>query len=149
MARINRNLGQSVPGNRYATLFLARLVPATGQLRYVNAGHHAPVLLRSDGALERLTEGGTVLGTFEGAEYAEGSVVLAPGDLLVVFSDGVAEAADEEGGAFGEKRLADVLREHSEGTAADVAHGVLRAIADHAGTHPSHDDWTLIVAKRC
>jgi serine phosphatase RsbU (regulator of sigma subunit) len=148
MARINRNLVQSVPANRYATLFLGRLTPETGRLRFVNAGHHPPLLLREDGALLRLRDGGTILGTFEDAGYGEGFVSVAPGDVLVIFSDGVAEAIDESGEAFGDGVLAEVLRANREKSAAEIVAAVMKALVEHAGDLPTHDDRTLIVAKR-
>jgi sigma-B regulation protein RsbU (phosphoserine phosphatase) len=148
MPRINRNLEGSVPRNRYATLFLARLTPAEGRLSFVNAGHHPPVLLRKGGAIERLSAGGTVLGMFTDQTFTEGSAQLEHGDLLVVYSDGVAEAANDRGETFGEARLTALVRAHRHQTAAEVLHAVLRALPEHAGPRADHDDWTLVVAKR-
>jgi sigma-B regulation protein RsbU (phosphoserine phosphatase) len=145
---INRTLCQSVPENRYATLLVARLEPRSGRLTYVNAGHHAPLLVRTDGSLERLQEGGMILGAFPGAAFEEGAVVLGAGDTLVVFSDGVAEAAGARLQAFGDGRLAEVAVEQRHLAAAALQEAILRELADHVGGAPTTDDWTLIVLKR-
>ncbi|HSD28320.1 MAG TPA: GAF domain-containing SpoIIE family protein phosphatase, partial [Vicinamibacteria bacterium] len=148
MPRINRNLRDSVPPNRYATLFLGRLDPATGCLRYVNAGHHAPILMRAGGEVSRLREGGTVLGVFDEASFGEGVVCLEPGDLLAIFSDGVAEAVDEAEEPFGRQRLLSLLTEHRAKPVPEVMRAVLADLGDYVGGGPVADDWTLIVLKR-
>ncbi len=148
MPRINRNLRESVPANRYATLFLGRLQPETGRLQYVNAGHYPPILLRSNGECQRLQEGGTVLGVLEDAAYGEGAEVLEPGDLVVVFSDGVAEALGENGEPFGKWRLPGLLAENREQPVSEIARAIWDGLDYHAGGGPKADDWTLIVLKR-
>ena len=82
--------------------------PATGRLRYVNAGHNPPALVRADGRTETLTEGGMVLGLFDSVPYAAGSVQMNAGDVLVVYSDGVSETWDEAGDEFGDAREAGI-----------------------------------------
>jgi sigma-B regulation protein RsbU (phosphoserine phosphatase) len=148
MARINRNLRESVPANRYATLFLGRLEPALGRLRYVNAGHYPPVLLRSGGECLRLQEGGTVLGVFEDAAFGEGHAQVEPGDLLTIFSDGVAEAAGRDGDPFGKWRLPALLAENRDRSVSDIVRAIWVGLEDHVGGGPLADDWTLIVLKR-
>lgn len=148
MPRINRNLRESVPANRYATLFLGRLEPTTGCLQYVNAGHHAPIFMRAGGEVSRLQEGGTVLGIFDEASFEEGVVFLEPGDLVTIFSDGVAEAVDEAGEPFGRQRLVALLTEHRAQPVPEVMRAVLTGLGDHVGGGPVADDWTLIVLKR-
>ena len=145
---INRTLCQSIPDNRYATLLVARLEPRSGRITYVNAGHHAPLLVRQDGAVERLQEGGMILGAFPAATFVEGAVELDRGDALVVFSDGVAEEVGTGGQAFGDARLADVALRERHRPAGALQEAILRELADHAGGAPPTDDWTLIVLKR-
>ncbi|MBI5838417.1 MAG: PP2C family protein-serine/threonine phosphatase [Candidatus Eisenbacteria bacterium] len=94
---------------KFVTMFLAHLDKRTLALRYTNAGHNPPLLLRSSGARETLEEGGTVVGAFEGLGYAEGSVTLRPGDRLVFFTDGVTEAENAAGEMFGDERLISLL----------------------------------------
>ncbi|HWX25013.1 MAG TPA: SpoIIE family protein phosphatase, partial [Vicinamibacteria bacterium] len=78
MSRVNRTVCQNTPDNKYVTFFLGRLDPGSGRMRYVNAGHNPPLLLRAEGGVVSLEEGGTVLGMFESALYTEGSVELRP-----------------------------------------------------------------------
>jgi sigma-B regulation protein RsbU (phosphoserine phosphatase) len=148
IARINRNLRESVPANRYATLFLGRIHPESGRLQYVNAGHYPPILLRRSGECHRLKEGGTVLGVLEDAVYGEGLEVMDPGDLVVIFSDGVAEAAGENGEPFGKWRLPGLLAENRERSVSDIARALWDGLAYHSGGGPKADDWTFIVLKR-
>jgi phosphoserine phosphatase RsbU/P len=148
MPRINRNLRESVPANRYATLFLARLEPASGRLRYVNAGHYPPILFRKGGECQRLQEGGTVLGVLEDAAFGEGIAVVEPGDLVTIFSDGVAEAAGDDGDPFGKWRLPALLAEHRDRPVSEIVRAVWAGLDYHVGGGPVSDDWTLVVLKR-
>jgi phosphoserine phosphatase RsbU/P len=148
MPRINRNLCDSVPANRYATLFLGRLEPALGRLRYVNAGHYPPIFFRADGECLRLQEGGTVLGVLEEAKYGEGVAMLEPGDLVTIFSDGVAEAAGEDGDPFGKWRLPALLAENRARPVSEIVRAVWAGLEYHVGGGPMADDWTLVVVKR-
>ena len=102
---INEQLCRSTDENRYATLFLALYDDATRRLSYTNAGHNAPVLARADGSVERLGASGTIVGAFPGARYEEAEADLLPGDLLLVFSDGISEAADSAEELYGEDRV--------------------------------------------
>jgi hypothetical protein len=90
-ASINGQLCRATDANRFATLFLALYDDGSRTLRYTNAGHNAPLLVRADGPVERLWAGGTVLGAFDSAPFEEGRTQLSEGDLLVVYSDGITE----------------------------------------------------------
>jgi sigma-B regulation protein RsbU (phosphoserine phosphatase) len=148
MCRINRTLCQNVPPNKYVTFFLARLEPASGRLRYVNAGHNPPVIVRAGGTRETLAEGGMVLGLFDSVPYADGEAELRPGDVLVVYSDGVTEAWDEAGEEFGEGRVADLATALRGLSAAEIHERLLEAVETHTNHAKSTDDSTLIVLKR-
>ena len=149
MARINRNLRESVPANRYATLFLGRLEPKVGRLRYVNAGHYPPILLRrGKRAPLRLQEGGTVLGVLEEAVFGEGVADVEPGDLLTIFSDGVAEAVGDSGDPFGKWRLPSLLSENRDRSVSEIVRAIWAGLEYHVGGGPMADDWTLVVVKR-
>jgi hypothetical protein len=104
-ARVNRAFAGNLAPGRFITLFYARLDAPGGTLTYANAGHNPPLLLRADGAVEWLAEGGPLLGPFAEASFAEATVTLAPGDRLVCYTDGVTEAMDAAGTLFGEERL--------------------------------------------
>jgi serine phosphatase RsbU (regulator of sigma subunit) len=148
MARINRTVCQNIPEGKYITFFMARLDPASGRLDYVNAGHNPPVLVRADGKVDLLTEGGMVLGLIDPATYDEGHVELRPGDTLVVYSDGVTETWNAEDEEFGEQGLLDVVRRHVKDDAQSLQDALLMALEHHAPGAKATDDRTLIVLKR-
>ena len=150
MSNINRLIYDASPANRYATFFYAEYAPGTRGLRYVNAGHNAPMLFRggaAGGEVVRLDRGGSVIGLLWPASYEEASVTLEPGDLLVAFTDGISEAmnaADEE---WGEERLCQAVRACAGLTAAEVLDHVLRAADAFVAGAPQHDDMTLVVVR--
>jgi len=130
--------------DRFITLFYAQLDVATRRLRYVNAGHNPPIVIHADGSYERLHEGGGVLGVFEEQSYAMGLAQLAPGDRLVLFTDGVTEAGIALGEEFGDQRLLFLLEEHRELPAAALREKIAIAISEFSGGHLT-DDATLLV----
>jgi sigma-B regulation protein RsbU (phosphoserine phosphatase) len=97
--QVNRILCGNIPEGRFISFFYAALDTQLGALTFVNAGHYPPVLVRADGSIERLTDGGPVLGVFEDARYEQGRVVIGPGDRLVLFTDGITEARRPDTGA--------------------------------------------------
>jgi serine phosphatase RsbU (regulator of sigma subunit) len=145
---INHTVVQNVPANKYITFFMGRLDPETGVLRYVNAGHNPPLLVRSDGSVESLHEGGMVLGLMEGVPYAEGEVALGQGDTLVVYSDGVTETWDAAEEEFGEGRLTDVIVRERTGGAAALQQAILSELESFSGGAKGTDDRTLIIIQR-
>lgn len=141
---INENLVETLPDNRYATLFLARLQPATGELRYVNAGHAPPLVVRGE-STEYLEDGGTLLGSFSGVTWDEGVTRLEPGDALVVLSDSVFEAADA---GLTPARLAAVVRESNEEGSQQILSALRAATEAALGTRVGDDDHTFLVLRR-
>lgn len=148
MARVNRNVCQNVPDNRYITFFLARLDPASGQLSYVNAGQNPPLLVRAAGEVETLAEGGTVLGLFEAAQYAAGMAELRPGDTLLAFSDGVTETFNDASEEFGEQRLRRAVLEGRSSGAAELRDEILKRLDEFSGGAKATDDRTMVVLRR-
>jgi serine phosphatase RsbU (regulator of sigma subunit) len=148
MARINRTVCQNVPDNRYITFFLGRLELATGALAYVNAGQNPPLLVRADGSVAGLEQGGTVLGLFDDARYSEGSAELGHGDVVFAFSDGVSETFDPEGEEFGEQRLRDCVLAERRLSAPELSAEILRRLDVFSGGAKATDDRTLVVLKR-
>jgi serine phosphatase RsbU (regulator of sigma subunit) len=148
VSRINRTVCQNVPTNKYITFFMAALDPATGKLGYVNAGHNPPLLIRANGSVERLTEGGMVLGFFDGIGYADGGVEMRAGDTLLAFSDGVTETWNPEGDEFGEDGLTDLAVRGRGLDAAALQDEILRGLEVFAAGAKATDDRTLIVLKR-
>lgn len=150
VARMNRFVYGSTGNNKYATFFYAQLEDGARRLRYINAGHNPPYLTRRtvEGVETiELSTGGTVLGLFPDVAYEDAAVELRPGDLLVVYTDGVTEALDVHGEEFGEERLKRLLNE-SLGVAADEVAATLAAALRHwiAGTE-QYDDLTFIVVS--
>jgi HAMP domain-containing protein len=148
MARINRFIHESVDPGKFITAFLALLDPATGEIRYANAGHDAPLVVGSDGKVTELTGGGLILGMLPQFVYDEAAAVLDRGALLAIFTDGVTEAQDPEGEFYGPERLAEVLQQLRARSCADILHGLTEEIAAFAGDGPQSDDITVILARR-
>ena len=134
-------------GLRFTTAFLAELDPATRTLTYINAGHNAPMLCRSRGALERLEVGGLPIGIQENAAYQSGSVVLAPGDWLAIFTDGVVEALNPRGDEYGEPRLLATIATGSSATPAEMMRRIMTDLDVFVGNTPQHDDMTCLLLK--
>jgi sigma-B regulation protein RsbU (phosphoserine phosphatase) len=143
---LNRHLFHSTQVEKYATLFLGVYDAHSRKLSYCNAGHLPPIVVRNDGSIFRLTEGGTVIGLFEGMTYEEDSVQLHPGDIFVAFSDGVTEP-ENEFGEFGEERLIDLVREQRKQPLARISENVIQAVQDWIGAAEQPDDVTLVLAR--
>ena len=148
VARINRTVCQNVPSNKFVTFFVARLDPASGRVTYVNAGHNPPLLVRKDGEVELLTEGGIVLGLFEGLSYDAGSVEMRPGDTLLAYSDGVTETWSPEGDEFGEDKLTALVVERRDLDAQALQDAIFREIESFEAGAGATDDRTLVVLRR-
>ncbi len=137
--------------DRFASLFWCYYDPGEKVLRYVNAGHPPPLLLRQNSAgerrVERLEEGGPVLGVVPAAQYRQGTAPICPGDLLVLFSDGVVEAANESEEQFGEARLLTAIQEFSQSSAAGIRDEILKRVHSFVGGEQLQDDLTLVVAR--
>jgi len=148
VARVNDGLRGIVPANRYATLFLARIDSASGELRWVNAGHAAPLLVRASGEAVVLEDGGTVLGPFASSTWLEGHAHVERGDVLVLCCDGVFEAARAASRTLTPADLGTVVRERGAGSAAAIL-AALQAEADRRlGGDRQADDHTFVVVKR-
>ena len=131
-----------------ASLFLSRLDPVTGILEYCSAGHPPALLLRANGDLESLSEGGLLLGVTSDAVYHSARVQLGPDDILLVYSDGIIESLNEAGDEFGYARVREHLRLAHTQSADAILFSVLGAVQDFAGTRPLMDDMTLAVVRR-
>ena len=146
--RLNRYCcEQNIGGKRFTTAFLAELDPATRQLTYVNAGHNWPALRRVSGAIERLETGGLPLGLMRNARYECAQVSLAPGDLLVIFTDGLIEAENDKEEEFGELRMLTILSSRSDMRAPEVLKDLMSSADQFVGTVPQHDDITCLVMR--
>ena len=147
-SRVSRLLFARTPPEKYATGFLAVLTPASGAVRFCNAGHLPGLVLRSDGSQEWLGKGGPPLGLIPGAEYSAGEASLGPGDLLVIYSDGITEAIDPDDEMYGRERLAVVCGEHREKPLDQLAAELDRDLHAFAKGVPFHDDRTVVILRR-
>lgn len=143
--RLNRALCRRAVASRFVTVFYGRL-GADRTLRYCNAGHNAPFLVTSTD-LVRLEVGGTVVGLFDFSEYDTGETTVSPGDLLVVFSDGVTEALNAAGDEFEDERLAACLLTVRGRSAAEALSAIQASISAFAGSEPPRDDMTVMVLR--
>lgn len=148
IARLNKTTCQNCPENRFITFFMAVADPASGELAYVNAGHNPPLLIRPSGEFQALEGGGMILGIMPRAVYQEHRAALLPGDVLVLFSDGVTEAADPRGQEFGEQRLADLVCGFRDRPSAEVVDQILQAVISFSEGAPAADDITVVVVRR-
>lgn len=148
VARLNRGMGRNMPGGRFITMVAAVLDATRGAIRYTNAGHNRPLLVRASGEVEELGEGGLLLGILPQAEYVGAEVEMLPGDVLVFYSDGVTEAANAADEDFGEGRLAEIVRRERERSAGEIGAAIRDSVVRHLGGRPALDDVTVVVVKR-
>lgn len=165
VSQVNQDACLTGPVVPLASLFVARLDPVTGKLEYCSAGHPPAMLLRANGKLELLTDGGMLLGVIHDAQYVRGSVEFGAGDVLLAYSDGVIESLNKEDEEFGMSRLESQLRQAAltpttiptanaplnladSISAEGVLFSVLAAVQDFAGTHPLVDDLSLVIIRR-
>jgi sigma-B regulation protein RsbU (phosphoserine phosphatase) len=146
VARLNRYASAySLDGRRFTTAILGSYDPASGELIYVNAGHNAPVVRRTNQSMEFLDKGGLPLGIEPSAVYETGTVSLRAGDTLVMFTDGVVEAFNESGEEFGNGRWLSAIRNLPPGTAAQALQYLMRQVDDFVGATRQSDDITCLV----
>ncbi|MEE9167493.1 MAG: GAF domain-containing SpoIIE family protein phosphatase [Candidatus Neomarinimicrobiota bacterium] len=146
--RSNELLWQSTDVQKFVTLFYGILDPEESRMRYVNAGHDNPILFSRKDDPRRLATGGIVLGFMQDSSFEEDSISFAPGDVLVVYSDGVTEAMDAHEEEFGEERLEEVVKDNLDVSSEELIDGIVSAVRSHAGDAPQMDDITLVVVKR-
>lgn len=146
LCAVNRVFYPSAAPNRFATVFYGEYDDATRRLRYVNCGHNAPALLRSDGRVERLHATATVLGLFEEFACAVAEVAVEPGDVLLVFSDGASEAWSDKGEEYGEERLIQAALSHRGRPVPEMIEAITRDVQVFSGAE-QEDDLTLVVAR--
>jgi len=142
--RVNRILRGNCEPGRYVTFFAGMLDTDRSTLSYVNAGHNPPLVARRNGSVLKLSDGGPVLGEFEDWSAGQGEIVIESGDRVVLYTDGITEAANAEGDEFGTERLADLLSRERASSASDL-HARLLAAAVRFASDSFTDDATLLV----
>lgn len=146
--RSNVLLHENTSIEKFVTLFYAILNPRTATLTYCNAGHERPYHISPGGGTRRLNAGGIVLGITEDFAYEQATVEIEPGDLIVVFSDGVSEAMNPKEEQLGEEAIEQVARQHMHESAEAVKVALLGAVRTHAAGAPQADDITVVVLRR-
>jgi len=153
-SKMNRLLHRSTGSSSYATFFYAEVDEKARKLRYVNAGHNPPYILHSmvpfvasDASIEELPAGGTIIGMFAQSSYEEAAIDLKPGDILIVFTDGVPEALNPKDEEFGEDRLKQMLRKFSHLPVNDMASQILQELKKWISDAAQYDDMTFILMK--
>lgn len=148
LGHINRFIHESVDPGKFITAFLGLIDPETGELRYANAGHDPPLLVRPDGSLDGLAGGGLILGMLPRIVYEEAHSSLEPGSLVAVYTDGVTEARDPEGNFFGPERLSSALLAVGSQPCALALEGIMEELRSFSGSAPQFDDITMVLARR-
>jgi sigma-B regulation protein RsbU (phosphoserine phosphatase) len=148
LAHANTLMIQNTSPEKFASLFYGQLDTASHRLIYANAGHNYPLLFSGKKSCRRLESDAIVLGCLEDFDYPEGEVTLAPGDLLLVYSDGITEAFNEKEEEFGEGNLCRVILAHRDLAAADLVDTVINEVQQYAAGLPQHDDITLVIIRR-
>jgi sigma-B regulation protein RsbU (phosphoserine phosphatase) len=148
VAEINRELCKVQGEPPMTALFLARIEAEGSELTYCNAGLPAPLLLRSDGRMESLQEGGPMLGALREAKYDAGRITLSPGDTLIAYSDGVVDCRNSRDEEFDTKRLSTAAAAAGNGSASGSLFSVLGAALDFANGCAPADDLTLLVVRQ-
>jgi len=148
VARLNRYAcAHSLNGLRFTTAVLAEYNPVSRNLTYVNAGHNAPILRRTNGTLETLEVGGLPLGIESGEKYETASLELKPGDALIFFTDGVVEAFNESGEEFGNERWLSAIRNLPDWDAQQTLQFLMKRVDEFAGATRQSDDITCLVFR--
>jgi serine phosphatase RsbU (regulator of sigma subunit) len=148
ISAVNRYLVDSIPANRFVTLFYAELDPKNGALAFLNAGHNPPLIVHTGGTMEQLASGGLPLGIMSNADFREGRTKLYPGDVLVIYSDGVSEATNPSGEEFGPTRLYEVVVRNMDASAGGIRDRIESALTKFCQGTPAADDITLVIVKR-
>lgn len=148
IARVNRSMFNSTTPEKYATLFYGVLDPFTHRVTYVNAGHNRPYLLKEDGGIVTLETTGAAVGCFDHMPYQERTFEIRRGETLIIFSDGIPEAQDNQDNEYEEERLLDAVRAVRHMPSALIVDSVFANIRKFTGDTPQFDDMTLMVMKR-
>lgn len=148
MKRSNRLMYESTDPHKFATLFYGIMDTRTHELAYSNAGHDLPFFFSEGSDPIRLESGGLILSVMEDFAYEEGIVRFNPGDLLVIYSDGITDATNEYEEQFGEEQLLEVLKGSTDLQPQELIEKITASVNQFAGGRPQMDDMTVVVVKR-
>ncbi len=147
--RLNRHIYESSGSNKFITMLIASIDPASGQLTYLNAGHNPGLVVRHDGGVEQLHSSGMPLGLMSSVVYRKDSLELGQQDLVCLYSDGITECESPQEEEFGLQRLIDLLTERRREPLPDIVGAIDRAVVDFAQGQPQGDDQTVVLLRRC
>jgi sigma-B regulation protein RsbU (phosphoserine phosphatase) len=147
-SRVSKQLVHSSRPEDFATLFICNLCPKTHTLRYINAGHNPPMMVRSDGRVEYLQPSGIPIGAFDIFDWKEETLELRAGDFLFMFTDGITEATNTEGEMYEDERLKRHLLNSRKQSPEELTESVLDEINDFMGGAPQSDDITMLILRR-
>jgi len=143
----NNSVCKSVEPGRFVTFFWGALNCREKSFTYVNAGHNPPFIFNKKGEISRLSDGGLILGILENSAYGQKKVKLNPGDLLLLFTDGITEAMNETQAQFEEERLIKVVEESRNLNSDQIIKKITQEVLVFQGLQPQFDDLTLVVIK--
>lgn len=147
MRKVNVLLHESTERNKFVTAFYGVLDQRSRFFTFSNAGHNPPILVRQDGPIEYLEDGGLALGVLPDSHYEDRPVMLRPGDVLVLYTDGVSEAESADGEQFGHTRLERCIERHHGKSATEIVARIEEEVVEWTGTRGLNDDLTLVVLK--
>ena len=148
LAAANVQIARDNHAMLFVSAFYAVLDAADGCLTFANAGHNVPLLRRASGEVEEVMSRGMVLGIMDDMTYDESATALAPGDILLLYTDGITEAMDAAGNLFGKARLVEAVRHAAPTSARDPIDAILAAVRAYVGDTPQADDLTIVTVKR-
>jgi sigma-B regulation protein RsbU (phosphoserine phosphatase) len=146
-AKVNSLLEETSERGSFVTAMYGVLDSKNGIFTFANAGHNPGLLLRNDGSVEQLIEGGAPFGILPRVQYEERPISVRPGEVMLWYTDGVTDATDEQGELFGAERLEDMLRKNRRKPATEILHDIHREITGFADDGSTMDDVTMIVVK--
>jgi sigma-B regulation protein RsbU (phosphoserine phosphatase) len=147
MAKVNYLLWESIERNQFVTAFYGVLDASNRTLAYTNAGHNPPLVLDKDGKLRFIERGGLPLGMFRDTRYYEYYMSVEPGQVIVLYTDGVTEAANPEGEEYGRERLAQVALDAQDLSAREMISRIHKDVIDWTGGKGATDDITFFIIK--
>jgi len=145
--RLNNLLFESITPGKYATFFYSILLMDRNKLIYTNAGHNPPILVKDNGEIQKLIEGGIVLGFKKDYEYHQEEVEFHPGDTLIAYTDGVTEALNDLKEEFGEERLMELIKNNWQKPVFELKECIINAVSEFTNNSNPSDDITLIICK--
>jgi len=148
MEKINSMLFHNTPPEKFSTFFYGILDSENHKIIYSNAGHNYPFLFSKEKGPVQLEEGDIVLGFMETSQFRENSISLAPGDLLLLYSDGITEAINENEEELGEGEMTKVIVENPDLSLEEMADQIIEKVKLHSGDNLQYDDMTLVLIKR-